>query len=40
MLREVLDGDAVGQEAALGAHALVLGAVPLGEAPLLGDVDL
>ena len=40
MLGQVLDGDTVGQEAAAGAHILVLGAVPLGEAPLLGDVDL
>ena len=40
MLGQVLDGDTVGQEAAAGAHILVLGAVPLGEAPLLGDVNL
>ena len=40
MLGQILDGDAVGLEAAGGAHILVLLAVPLGEAPLLRDVDL
>ncbi len=40
MLGKVLHGDAVGAEAALVAHALKVLAVPLGEAPLLGHVDL
>ena len=40
MLGEVLDVDAVLDEATALPHLVVLLAVPLGEAPLLGDVDL
>ena len=35
-----LDVDSVRLQLALGAHLLVVLAVPLGEAPLLRDVDL
>ena len=40
MLGHVLDVDAVGLEAAVSPHLLVLVAVPLGEAELLADEDL
>ena len=40
MLGQILDVDAVGLEAAVGPHLLVLLPVPLGEAPPLGDEDL
>ena len=35
-----LDVDTVGLQLARGAHILVVLAVPLGESPLLRDVDL
>ena len=40
VLGQVFDGGAVGPEASVSPHLLVLLPVPLGEAPLLGDVDL
>ena len=40
VLGHVLDVDAVGLEAAVSPHLLVLVAVPLGEAELLADEDL
>merc|ERR1712203_1181599 len=40
VLRHVLNVDAVGLEAAISPHLLVLVAVPLGEAKLLADEDL
>merc|ERR1719318_221865 len=40
VLRHVLNVDAIGLEAAIGPHLLVLVAVPLGEAKLLADKDL
>ena len=40
MLGHVLDVDAVGLEATISPHLLVLVAVPLGEAELLADEDL
>ena len=40
MLGEVLGVDAVGDEGAVGAPLLVLLPVPLGETPLLGNVNL
>ena len=40
VLRLVLHVDSVGLQLAAGAHLLVDLAVPLGEPPLLGDVDL
>ena len=40
MLGHVLDVDAVGLEATISPHLLVLVTVPLGEAKLLADEDL
>ena len=40
MLWHVLDVGAVVDQSALSLHVVVHGPVPLGEAPLLGDVDL
>lgn len=40
MIRSVLAVEAVGLQATVGAHGLVVGDVPLGEAPLLRHHDL
>ncbi len=40
VFRQVFNIGAVGSETAVGPHLLVVLPVPLGEAPLLGDVDL
>ena len=40
VLWHVLDVGAVVDQSALGLHVVVHGPVPLGETPLLGDVDL
>ena len=40
VLGDVLDVDPVGLEPPIGPHLLVVSPVPLGESPLLRDVDL
>ncbi len=40
VFRQVFNIGAVGSETAVGPHLLIVLPVPLGEAPLLGDVDL
>ena len=40
VLGQVFDIGAIGPEATVSPHLLVVLPVPLGEAPLLGDVDL
>jgi len=40
VLGQILHVDTVRSKVAGGAHALVVGTVPLGESPLLADVDL
>jgi len=40
VLGQILDVDSIKDEVTAGTHALVVGTIPLGESPLLADVNL